>query len=74
MKSTMAKSKEFTSDDKKTRVLVEYDPEDGSVPFAVVTVSDKQPNGRFKVTESVAIPKELLPKVCFALGATEWEN
>lgn len=56
----------------KERITVEYDSKE---EFATITRSVKGPNEkRFKAVESVAIPTPLVPKVCFALGATEWEQ
>lgn len=63
---------EHAQDGYKERITVEYDPTE---PFAVITKSVKGPNEkRFKHVESVAIPTPLVSKVCFALGATEWEQ
>lgn len=68
-------SKEFTWVEPggyKERINVEYDPRE---PVAVITRSVKQPHEkRFKHVESVCIPAPLVPKVVFALGATEWEQ
>jgi hypothetical protein len=56
----------------KERITVEYDPKE---PFAVITRQEKTISDRkFKTVESVAIPAPLVPRVCFALGATEWEQ
>lgn len=56
----------------KERITVDYDPRE---PFATITRSVKGPNEkRFKHVESVCIARELVSKVCFALGATEWEQ
>lgn len=54
----------------KEKINVEYDP---CEPMAVITRSVKHVGEkRFKHVESIAIPTALVPKVCFALGATEW--
>lgn len=67
------KAKDFThtyGDGVKERITVEYDPKEN---FATITRSMKGVfDKRFKAVESVTIPTPLVPKVCFALGATEW--
>ena len=42
--------------------------------FTEISVCEKQSNGRYAVVQSITVSNAVLPKLCFALGATQWER
>ena len=66
-KARKAKSTEIKSTAQATRVVVERD---GTPGHAVITVSERQPNGRYKAVESICIPHDTIDAVCAALKGT----
>lgn len=61
-------TKQFVTKDGKERVTVTYDPDDPDHTFAEINRAEKKPGDkRFKVVDSIAIPRELVDSVCAAL-------
>lgn len=52
----------------RERVVVSYGPDDPDYEFAEITRAEKNPGDRrFKVVDSIAIPRELIGAGCEAL-------
>jgi hypothetical protein len=61
-------TQQFVTKDGKERVVVDYNPNDPDYEFAEITRAEKNPGDkRFKVVDSIAIPRELVEAVCKAL-------
>lgn len=60
----MSKPIEIQSTTQTVRVIVEPD---GLSGHSVITVAERQANGRYRATESICIPNDTIDAVCAAL-------